>query len=1039
MDSAVGSQQMPAPGIGIASETAVDSRRTEPDSAIQREPARTPILSGVVQSTDGSPIEHAEISWIALLREDLEWESIWQAEEWGHLDRPSTSAVSESSGRFEFISRPDADLSRGSVLLACCQGFAAGGLELGADPTTWGRPVVLLEPQEPFHVRVKTPSGGAAEGAFVEQFGIVGRAEQRSEREFGSLGKHARLLFRKAITGSDGVATLVALPGEQVLVASRGIERSVPWRGSAPEDVELRLSVSFTVGGRVFLPTWEHLSYEGERRITLAARTGNLWRDLGTIRGVKEGPWGPVRLPLLPVDQYRMRLEGSPIIPSEELFEPPQAGANLVIDLSAEFGINLNFRVLDERDEVIHDARARVTWQDPKDSSKRNFVERGPAVDGNINLWTIPPGTITYEASAPGYVTYRSPVQATSNLEGLITLISLSRASKLRGQCLHGGEPVRDFEVVVWQPAAYDNRQMHSFLDREDGFFEIDSAPLGNTFVTASSPLYQACAPQQVLISADSVADVVLELADPLVGTGIVIDAETGDGLPEAILHLMVTGDRGPVQRWGLPRPVEADGSFEIAGFVEGTNYLFVDAPGFSTKTVSAVAASNDVLDWGEIALSKKQALRLSLTDHGSADSTRPFSAYSASGRGPQILPARAFSDDGHVTFDSVSAGSYAVEIQAKGEPRTELTLNLEPGEDWEFAIRIAGSNRLLVEPKAEEEELKRIHWIDAEYLSPGSIFTLRGGTFNPSKPFTLEGIEAASVQVTIYNLDLEVVATASGTFSGGSLDLIIPIGDEFFQVRVVDKHGDPIAGVRVMINDPQNLASFFSGSTDGEGECTILGVPRHAVVLYLQHSRFGGHYGIRCDASSGSAEVVLDAACSIHVELLDGEQRIPGVECAIVDLGERRIAVPATTDELGHAEFEALAAGPCSLSFRKAGCWPVQAEIEAKEEPSVTPVQIRQLADLEVEVRASGGLPVPGLAIGLQSVEFDAEVETWIAEGRCESDGLSSDEKGRIGVRGLPHGPYRWSLELPDGGQLDGEIELAPGIVNELPVILPE
>ncbi len=1024
-------------GTRTAEPTPVAPARVEQSLAgTQREQPRLPVLNGYVREESGAPIEGAELLWIALEREDLEWEGIWREHEWGPLERSEMATWSDQDGRFAFQDAPAIDPARGSVLLANREGYLAGALDVAGNPASWGTPILVLRPVETFRAFVLTVGGEPAAGASVEQFGLVG---QPGDDEAARLGLAARLFHHSSIAGLDGAVELAGFPREQVILASRGNERSAPWKGRVGKDVELRLLASFQVSGQVSLPSWEHLDYEGERRITLAARVGNLFRDLWAIRGVEEGPWGPITVPLLPAELYRLRLEGSPIIPVEECFAPPPPDTNLVIDLVAEFGAHLSFRVVDEDGQLIPEGRARVSWPDDGNPGRWNWAERGPEKDGNVNIWTVPEGSVIYEAWAPGYNSYRSEVRSTTEFLGTIQVIDLAKAGRLLGRCLHRGEPVRDFEVVTWQAVPYDSRRTHAFLDREDGSFEIDDAPAGNTFVLASSPTLPACKPQQVVVSPEGTTQIVLELTDPLTGQGIVVDQENGEGLPEATLQLFMTGDRGAIQRWGLPRPVRPDGSFELAGFVLGANYLIAEAPGYSSKVVSAVAGAHDhVLDWGEIQLARRQRLRIELVVFGSSE-TPPFDSYLVSAQGPEALQSRAFSRSGEAIYEDVSTGAYSLTIQSpSNRQRTRLSLGLESGATWSFPIRVAGSNRLSVQFAGEPEELERIYWIEARYLSSFGLSTGRGGEFLADGPFIVEGIDAPAVEVSVHDKNLAEIASASGTFSDGRLDLTIPLGDESFRVRVVDGDGQPIPGVRVFVNDPTDPVAAHTGATDEGGESVILGVPRREVVVHLQHSGFGSRYGIRCDASGGRAELELDARSALHLELLDGAERVPGVECAIVDLAERAMVVPATTDEAGRAMFESLAQGACSLSFRKAGYWPVQMDVEVREEEESTiPVQIRELADLEIEVRAPGGLAVSGVELALRSLEFETDVASWIEEGRCESSGLRTDSNGRIGIRGIPRGAYHWTLVLDDGQEVQGEHELVPGSNEPLEVVL--
>lgn len=112
----------------------------------------------------------------------------------------------------------------------------------------------------------------------------------------------------------------------------------------------------------------------------------------------------------------------------------------------------------------------------------------------------------------------------------------------------------------------------------------------------------------------------------------------------------------------------------------------------------------------------------------------------------------------------------------------------------------------------------------------------------------------------------------------------------------------------------------------------------------------------------------------------------------------------------------------------RQAGLWPTVFTVRAEMEPREHPVQVRRRGSVVLHVRR-GGLPLAGLTLGVESVEFATSASTWIADGAITAShaGCVTDGQGRLRLDSLPRGPYRWSVTLDDGSQFGGNFEVEP------------
>jgi hypothetical protein len=1031
-------------GPGGPSATADASGESPASSSTNRGRAEipTPASSGLVLDEHGSPVRDATISWTSFDGSDREWEPALQHDNWGPLQRPTLESKSDAKGHYEFLAAPGY-LESGSVIWATYPGFEAGCLLLGGEgEASVNVGIIQLRSSRLLGARVVDVDGAPVDGAVVAQYGLVprfqsvvgGPAEVRSRR----------FLFRTATTGPDGRVSLPTFPGEQVIQASREDRVSIPWRGENRGEVVLTLGEAFFAEGRVTFPDWSSGGGHGEGRITIAAQRGSTWYGLVDLRSIGDGTWGPVTLPILPSARYRLRLEGSPVVPEERDFGTPAVGARLWFDLEPQVGHVLWVVALDEEENPILDSEATATWQENGTTNLVRAHSRPGTqpVPGMIALRSLPATTVQVRISAPGYIADISDPLAVP-IDYTLPLI-LTRAGHLRGRCLHDGKPVEDFELVTWKPSFENYRLTHAFHGRMDGSFELDDVPVGDLFVTASSTSYLCPEPSRVTIPREGAAEIAIELAATQVGAGFVVDATTEAPIPSAKIQALVMGEWMPVAPWGPPLGVGSDGTFELSSLVAGLNLIEVSAQGYSTKRLSVRVSPGEEVEVGRVALERPQSLEIQLTTAATPAGSVDFVAYFVSevtAAGMAELDTRPFSREGKVSFEGVDAGLRLVQIEREGDPWAQLTLDLRTGEAWTFQHRVAGARRLTIEVLPDRgKDITDTPGLFVRYVNSQGVSTILGVEVPSSGTVDLEGIDAENVIVDLLDRDWKETAVVRGTFQGrDELHMTVEAGGKPFLFRIVDVDRLPIPGATITVNDAASPALALQGTTDSDGRYEMLGVPEDEITVSVFRVNGGTRNGVVVDGSAGEAEIVLESDAKVIVVLKDGDVSIPDISCWMINAYGYSLGGAKAADAAGAIEWEGLTSGTFRFAAKHPSCWPIIFEAQANKDAVPQVVQIRRLGELSMELRTSGGLPVSGQRVELESVEFSTSVESWLAQGKVHSSGgLVSDREGRIRIEGLPRGDYRWRVDAAGGETVSGSVTVEPAEAITLPIQLP-
>lgn len=935
-------------------------------------------------------------------------------------------------GSFHFPLDELGELPYGSALTAQHPEHCPGGIDLPSAPDAWPKGIVIrLEPVEPIEVLVVDSNGHGQAAAVVHHEGVP----RLPDGEAPLLSRHEHFLSQEATTDASGRARLAPFPGEQALWAESGAFVSTPWQGLLPSHVTLSLKDSFTVGGTLALDDWKawDADYQGERRILIAGEEGNLWRPLARLRDVSEGSWGPIRVPLGKATRYSVRLEGIPIVPIEERFEPPEAGSHLRFDFVAGRQADCNMMVVDEAEQPITNARAIAWWEanDPPTTWRR--VEGASRPDGRIYLGSFPAGQVRYQVSAPGF----------SSEEGLIDsgdalLITLAKGGRISGIARHDGSPVSDFQVIFWNGG---QRRSQFFFGHQDGRFVLDGLRPGDWSLQATSAKLPLGRPETVKVSAGSEARVELDLPIAMLGVGRVIDEETGEPVPFAKVQPYSTGGVDRFFPWGPPAVTAQDGTFELEAFVGGVNFISVTAEGYARTDSKKNARVDEPFDWGDVLLPRPAPLEVTLIG---LDELQRFSPIDLRGLTLEDslvpLPQRRFSAKGVLRYEDVAPGDLRLYLSEPGGDWSRLDLHLERGASWRYDFKIAGERRLKVhaleangEPVAEETPIL------LGALEENGPYVLRHTLASSEGTALFEGIRASEAEVIVLAPNGDEAAS-QGIHLGAesSLEVTIRLGAPNLSLRVVDGEGVPIAGVSVRVRSLDGNAIHSVGRTDADGWASLAGVPRSSVLLDLLHGIAGTRQGIPFDATIDRQEFVLEATGRIDLRVVDGMEPLAGVAVSLRSESGVLLSSTKETDADGFTRFEPIGEGTYLFGCSQPDAWPSNLVINVAEDERVERrVQMRRLADLELTLRRADGIPIGGTDVFLRSLEFGLDVAEWLAAGRVTaSGGLRTDGLGVLRVEGLPRGSYEWAVA--GEATASGSFELLPAQRNRVEARLP-
>ena len=971
-------------------------------------------FAGRIEDSRGQPVGGALVSWTPT---SVATDGSWQGSDVAAWERASSFTTTNEAGRFSFAERLD-DAGRPSALWVTHEEYRAASLQLAPDgPALLEQPIVL-EPAEPVQAHVVGLEGDVG-GARVLQVGIATDGDPADLRGY---------LFRVHETGPDGRARLHAFPSEWGLSARKADLRAKPRQGAFEGTVVLRLVESFEASGVV---RWEG-SPQGdatEHSVAILARRGHIDEHVQTV-DAPGGRWGPLDLPAMDVESFVFRATTTGAVPLDEVVPRPSAGDEVFVEHDLTAGHDVWAKVLDQNEDVIFDADVIARWRRPDfrwaSTQARPFPEDHDWA-GYVLLHGVKASSVVLEARAPGFVRLIAPPLEIPETEPLTNELVLSPAARIRGVVLHSGEPVPNFELCYWEPSVYPPAAWRkTFVDREDGSFEIDDVPVGQVAILASAPDLPRCEAVFFELAADEAAEVTLELPIEKLGRGQVVDASDGSPIPHARIQRYSNHDVRTVAFWGAPVSVEADGSFEVGGMAAGNNVVEAVAEGYGSAWAWAMAG-DDGVDFGPIPLERKRTLHVAV--HGVPPDA--LGAYTFDVVGIEELYGLTFDPDGTATVGPIAPSSdYTVKLLRDGITAQQVGSYLRPGSEWQVVFEVGGP-QLTVSLRSDGDEA-----IPKGIAVLGHAVDANGESRVVQQPLedraaVLEGLPRGEVLLEARSVE-GVVARAVTTLGDESTTATLTLDSKRWSFRLVDASGAPVAGARVFPWLAGFQSDYVSGAvSQDDGVFDLRGLIVGRAVLVAQHPTLGiAPLEVDVTASPGDepVELVFDPAGAIDLSLRDAAGPVVGATCRLLAFGRHLAIHEATSNEAGQVEWVGLAPAIYSVDIERLGYWPEVAEIELEKGTVASSVTLKRRCQLELLIHNGDGTPAGGVALDLDALGGGSLAE-WIESGLVvtDADRMRTSATGRLVVEGLPEGTYTWTARSDAGATASGTLTLVP------------
>lgn len=1009
--------------------------RTElaPASASEGDASVSCALRGHVRDAHAQPVAGAEISWSQLIDEDFGVPGTWATVPRDEIDAATLSTTSDATGAFCFAVATESASPLGHCVSVTCPGFEASVRVL--DPATDVLEVELIAASG-LRVQVVDRLHQPVADARVQHHGLRAPDSLAWDRRYELA---YRSFSRTQITDSAGfIEALSPLGAQQVVSCSHDGVLAQPWIGEAAErraDIRLVLLPAFAISGRVLFskpPTDTQAC-----SVIVSTETGSARRMLDQLRLRADGSIERALVPVVESATYQVRLRGGNWVSDVVTFATPESGGEISIELSAEPGIEAALEVRDQESRALVGAEVWIAWADG-DSS--NGVTGRTDRSGSALLIGCKPGMATVAAEMEGYRAHRREVELPAP-DGEPFVLALERGGRITGVVRHAGAPVEDFSVAYWQ---HDLSKLTSedFQSRRDGSFEIDSAPLGDVFLFASSERHPQSRLQSVAIRAGETTALVLELPAPILGRGRIVDALTRKPIERAWVEVYTTWGSRLVTRVGPRHFTDAAGEFAIESFAPGHTSFWAGANGYSNWLGSGKGVPGATLELGTIPIAPLQPLEVQLV----ADTPRDFSAFHVEARGSRNWPRIAFDESGRAAYAAADQSPYyTFWIDGPdGYTRTHVEY-LRPGRDWHVVIPVAGQKRLevTVERAADSPAIAGL-FVSATFSGRAGVTSVAGRWLEDQPTAIFDDIDAARAIVQCVGGEgLSVLALEQVELKQPTTAVRLELGGRALRIRAIDRDERVLPGVEVGIGGLIGESRWSSYQrTDQAGECEFRGVALGAVLLHVFHTEMGSAYLELDGVPPGGETLVLrhDARARLRVRFVDGTTPLPSILARSYAEDGVWEMLELLSDQRGEVESRLVNEVPIAVEIDQLGIWSARATFTARESTEPHTLQLRRTASIVVQTRAASGAAVSNAAIELRSLEFGDDVAEWLASGRisASSSQMRTDLQGELHLDGLPNGDYAWTCAPAGGEHSTGTLSLAPGITTTFAVVVP-
>jgi len=1005
------------------------------DASLRERVEPTPLVSGKLTDTGGSAISNAQITWTPIPAEFDELGSV--VEDFVlELHQGARSSVSGADGVFAFAEEPDELGELESVVWITHHDYepAAILIESGAQEpgTTFDR---ILQAGTPAFVRVVALESALQAPFIVTQSGFVEDDTDliTARKSLTEDQKLERLLFRSTTTDASGLAPIQIMPGRQRILAGTADTKSGPWDGVARGTVEIELGSPILVGGTI--TTSSDLEADHNIVLTFETVTGEYVNAIEQV-SVELGAWGPIELPYVPGEEYRVWLDGNGVIPVLTVFHP-EPGDELTLDMVADYGSVQWYFIQNEREEPLPEAEITVRWHVDRREVNQVFKTRE---DGYSKVTGIPDGVLNGEIRCPGFVPLKLIPTMYPNDQNLSLVYEMKAGRTLRGTCTADGLPVSEFEVHVWPKDLPSEPVRYRFVGT-DGSFEIEGAPNMSTAICATAAGIGASDPLAVPDPPAATDELNLELVTGIRARVQVVDGESGAPVSNATAHVLIGGESTPATPFGVPIQGDRNGEIRVAGLTNGQGRLRIGAPGYAYSEIIVSTIPSTEVEVGIVPLTRKGTLEVRLIQSGTNYSDRKLTL-----GGQDTSAMYPFDSSGRIRIEGLNPGTYRAVAWLGNTTSIQRHLTLWPGQPWEFILDASGEGSVQVEVSGDEYDPASELNVIASSAKYGAK-TFWKANFDSSGVATISNLPGGEFYVELKGAysDTEVVLGRQQVFlgPGATKSIKFVIGENDRVIRVVDEEGTPIPGARVTAKlSPGATPWVYKKLTDAEGECVIRGLSQESFIIHLEHPVHGHRLGIEVNQPYSDEPVVLelngDVSATFRVATPDGP--VAGMNGFLTTRNGLYEITGANTDSDGLLTFHNLTAGQYAFKAVHPKYWLISQGVDvAPNQPAIPIIALRRC---EVElVTKTAGLPRGGVEVQIHWLDRDQSLTDLIMfwHFKMESKDVVTSENGLLSLDGLAEGKYSWTIfGYGEDGPVSGTFELLPDIANRVEVEVP-